>query len=234
MCNAIVTLNQKIMRKFLYFIATIFLPALLSSCSNAQHTSNNIYSKNREWTFNAKFIDNEGATTDSCLIKMKVSKPHFISFIANQTPIIYTYEINSKKYEEKTGVEEDESGVFIHPPRLGDFSFLQVPPMPGISYPLNSIREKEIELNTLKSEFKPASGKKIKQQLKQNNEKDTLVFKDQDIECVKLTGQNINYTEEIGTYKAEYWFSEVYGFMKMRYLKPDNSVLEIVLIETNF
>jgi len=106
--------------------------------------------------------------------------------------------------------------------------------MPGISYPLNSIREKEIELNTLKSEFKPASGKKIKQQLKQNNEKDTLVFKDQGIECVKLTGQNINYTEEIGTYKAEYWFSELYGFMKMRYLKPDNSVLEIVLIETNF
>ncbi len=122
--------------------------------------------------------------------------------------------------------------MFIHPPRLGDFAFLQVPPMPGISYPLNSIREKEIELNTLKSEFKPASGKKIKQQLKQNNEKDTLVFKNQNLACVKLTGQN--YTEEIGTYKAEYWFSEVYGFMKMRYLKPDNSVLEIVLTETNF
>lgn len=221
------------MTKYFYLITTIFLLTIVSSCSNAQN-ANNIYSENREWTFNAKFIDIDGQPTDSCLIQMKVSKPHFVSFIAKQTPIIYTYEINTKKYEEKTGVEEDENGVFIHPPRLGVFSFLQVPPMPSITYPLHSILEKEIELNTLKSEFKQASGKKIKQQLKQNNEKDTLVLKNKKIECVKITGQNINYTEEIGTYKAQYWFNEVYGFVKMRYLKPDNTILEIVLTETNF
>jgi len=222
------------MRAFLYFITTFFLLTFISSCTNVKNKSNNIYLKNREWIFNAKFIDSTGETTDSCLIKMKVSKTHFISFIASQTPIIYTYESNSKRYEEKTGVEEDENGVFIHPPRLGKFSFLQIPPMPSITYPLNAIVQKEIELNTLKSEFKPASGKKIKQQLIQNNEKDTLVFKNQKIECIKIIGQNINYTEEIGIYKAEYWFSKIYGFVKMRYLKPNNSVLEITLTETNF
>lgn len=222
------------MRKYTYFITLIFLLITVSSCSNAQNKSSNIYSENREWTFNAKFTDNKGIPLDSCFIKMKVSKPHLVSFIAKQIPIIYTYEINAKKYEEKTGVEENESGVFIHPPRLGIFSFLQVPPMPSITYPLNSIVEKEIELNTLKSEFKPASGKKIKQQLKQNNEIVTWLFKNQEIECVKVVGQNINYTEEIGTFKAEYWFNEVYGFVKMRYVKPDNTVLEITLTETNF
>lgn len=222
------------MKDTLYTIIIILILIFTSGCSNAQKNPDKIYKENREWKFIAKFLNSNGVVTDSCFIKMKVSKPHLVSFLANQTAILYTYEINFKEYEEKTGVEEDEYGVFIHPPRLGEFSFLQVPPMPSINYPLNSILEKEIELNTLKSEFKPASGKKIKQQLKQDNERDTLIFKDQSIECIKITGQNINYIEEIGTYKAEYWFNEMYGFVKMRYIKPDNSILNIVLIETNF
>jgi hypothetical protein len=106
--------------------------------------------------------------------------------------------------------------------------------MPSINYPLNSKLEKEIELNTLKSEYNPAAGKIIKQQLKQNNERDTLTFNNQSIECLKIIGQNMNYNKEIGTYKAEYWFNEVYGFVKMHYIKPDNSILDIVLMETNF
>lgn len=222
------------MREFLYTIIIVFIFTHISGCSNAQNNLDKIYRENREWKFIAKFSDNNGKLIDSFYIIMKVSKPHLVSFLANQTAIIYSYEINGKKYEEKTGVEEDEYGVFIHPPRLGEFSFLQVPPMPTINYPLNAILEKEIELNTLKSEFKPVSGKKIKQQLKQNNERDTFILKKQSIECVKIIGQNINYTEEIGTYKAEYLFNEIYGFVKMSYIKPDNSILKINLIETNF
>jgi len=222
------------MRRAYYFTIILYLLIFVCSCTNTLNNSNNIYIKNRTWNFSAKFIDSKGVITDSCQIEMKVSNSHFVSLLVNQTPIIYTYEINSTKYEEKTGVEEDESGVFLHPPRLSVFSFLQVPPMPSVTYPLNSIVEKEIELNTLKSEFNPASGKKIKQQLKQNNETDTLFLQNQKIVCVKIKGQNTNYIEEIGRFKAEFWFNEVYGFVKMRYLKPDNTILEIILTKTNF
>lgn len=205
----------------------------ISGCSQAKDKSK-IYTKGKEWKFEATFVDENNVITDSCSITMTVTKPHYISILTSQIPIVYKYQFGARKYDEKTGVEEDADGVFIHPPRMGKFSFLQVPPMPTVSYPLTATRIKSIELNTLKSEYKPASGKIIKQELKQNNVMDTLVINGKRIPCLKITGQNIDHIDEIGLFRVEYWFSSIYGFVKMHYIKPDNSGLQIILTATNF
>lgn len=44
-----------------------------------------------------------------------------------------------------------------------------------------------------------------------------------------INGENTNYLDELGKYKATYWFDQNYGFIRMKYEKPNGEIVDIKL-----
>lgn len=130
--------------------------------------------------------------------------------------------------QETTGIIEDETGISIHQPRLGDLYFTAILPMPSVNFPLENKTESEIETKILKSSFREINGKTIKQ-AKRSLGIDTLLYKGKLINCYVFEAENLNYITEIGKYSVRYWFNEKYGFVKYLYTKPDGTHIDIKL-----
>ena len=47
-------------------------------------------------------------------------------------------------------------------------------------------------------------------------------------------GWNTSHIEELGQYKVTYLFNERFGFVRFLYEKPDGSIVDMRLKQTNF
>ncbi len=56
--------------------------------------------------------------------------------IKNQTEVVISYEPDMRKYH-NTGIVENESNIWLHPPRSGSFRVLETCPFPYIKFPLS-------------------------------------------------------------------------------------------------
>lgn len=220
----------------LYSIVCFVLLIVIYSCTDKSETDDNkIYTDDREWTFKVAFKDATGKVADTCTLKLQVGEKSLASIMAGQKGIAYVYDNCDEPvaYKETTGVDESEEGIFLHSPRLGAFAFTEVIPFPTINYPAELKTSSEIELKVIKSTFKPAENKTIKQILERTIT-DTITYKGAKLVCFIVEGKNTNYIKEIGQYTGTYWFNEQYGFVRLLYKKPDGSTIDLVLTDTNF
>lgn len=227
--------SWKTLLRYTFLIIIVGAYSCKSDQSTNKQDSKNIYLDKREWTFKVYFKDALENVIDTCQLKLTVGKTSISSLLANQEGILYTYSgcNDSKSYKETTGVDESSNGIFLHPPRLGEFAFTEVVPFPRINYPVELQSSSEIELKVAKSAFKMAENKTFKHIIERTTT-DTLQYKNTTILCYVVEGRNTNYIEEIGRYKATYWFNQKYGFVRLSYFKPDKSSIDIVLENTNF
>ena len=211
----------------------IVIQTILVGCKVSSNP-NHIYQLGRKWTYDVHFLDGNGILTDSCRLVAEVKKGNFVSFLAGQQNLTYTYEDCCRKtIYESTGVDEDTSGVFIHPPRQDCFAFTQIAPMPSISLPPDIGSKREIELKVVKSTLKELNGKTVAQILTVTGV-DSFAYKEVYLPVYVLEGQNTNYREEFGIYHCRFFFNEKLGFVLLEYVKPDGQKVIIRLVETNF
>src|SRR5690606_29947729 len=128
---------------------------------------------------------------DSFKIVMKIQH-NLTALLSQQIPIIYEYPYGGNMIQETTGIIEDETGISIHQPRLGDLYFTAILPMPSVNFPLENKTESEIETKILKSSFREINGKTIKQ-AKRSLGIDTLLYKGKLINCYVFEAENLNY-----------------------------------------
>ncbi len=147
-----------------------------------------------------------------------------------QTIIKYDYyDANDRVfYGEKTGVIEDSSRIFLHPPRIHFFSYNQLNPFPYIKFPLEKNKYWELEFgipqHTLeKIPWLNNSSLRINY---------SFVSKDiysgpMDIDSVyKYEAFGIN--EQIKT-RSVFYFNEKLGFVRMEFLTVEGIKIEMVL-----
>ena len=195
------------------------------SCSAQDAES--IFTLGKKWVYSCTFYSKEQKIIDSFTIAMKIQS-NLTALLSQQIPIMYEYPYDGKMIQETTGIIEDETGISIHQPRLGDLYFTAILPMPSVNFPLESKTKSEIETKILKSSFHQINGKTIKQ-AKRSLGVDSLNYKSELIKCYVFEAENLNYIPEIGRYKMRYWFNEKYGFVRYLYTTPEGNVIDIKL-----
>lgn len=211
-------------------IILIFFLITLIAC--AQYQEGQIYQKGRIWNYTYSFDSANGQISSGKII-MTCGKMNFSAFISGYKPIQYEYTSDNGKVFETTSVDENETDIFLHPPRLEQFAFAQVPPMPSISLPVQQKTTWTGTLTVVKAAYKKANGKKIQSKSKISG-KENFKLGDKDIECWVIEGENTSHHDELGKFSCKYLFNEVYGFVKLEYFKPNNEHLTISLDEVNF
>lgn len=210
------------MKRFLFFLS-VATPLLLSGCSSQKPT---VYQFGETYTFDVLFINEKGDTVDNCKIKMKIGK----SSPWGQYGLRYDYDscMGHPAYYEKTSFSDNEKGIELHPPRMGALAFTGILPYPSYSYPHGCIVSASGEIDIRKSTFKQASGKIVKYKYEQQGF-DTIQFRGSAIECYIVHGENTSHHQDLGHYRAAYWFHPKYGFVRWEYTLSDNSIVILQL-----
>ena len=214
-------MNKHLKRSIGFIVTLVFF----ISCRG--QATDSIFIKGKIWEYNCVIYSTEKEVINSFPITMEVES-NLTAFLSQQTPIVYTYPYNEETIKETTGIIEDETGISIHQPRLGDLYFTAILPMPSINYPLQNESESQSETKIVKSSFNEINGKTIKQ-AKRTVGTDTISYKKEMITCYMYEAENLNLLGEVGKYSLKYWFNEKYGFVKYLYTKPDGSIVEINL-----
>ena len=66
------------------------------------------------------------------------------------------------------------------------------------------------------------------------NETEEFDYNGNRLLCYKIEGWNVSHVEEFGQYKVTYFYNENYGFVRFLYEKPNGSIVDIKLKQTNF
>lgn len=210
------------MKRFLFFISAVSL-SLLCGCSSNKPI---VYQFGETYTFGVLFIDAKGDTIDNCEIKMKPGK----ASPWGQYGLRYDYDscIEYPAYEENTSYSDNESGIELHPPRMGALAFTGILPYPTYSYPVGCIVSASGEIDIKQSTFTQSSGKTIQYKYEQQGI-DTIQFRGNAIGCYMVQGENTSHHQDIGHYHVTYWFHPQYGFLRWEYILPKGNIVEISL-----
>lgn len=223
------------MRQFLSFI--LFSMVLFSSgCTFNKNNDNTIYIPGRQFKFSILYINEDGTIRKVDPLELAVTDGFYPQ--RKQTAINWTHYqtdgMDTLIVNETTGVVDSESQFFIHPPREGDLHILSFAEFPAI----NTFAFKD-STSTLKSSGAVTMAKSYK------GKTITKVHTTQEYRgktTVSLpTGKALRAhhlvaraTSELGSIHGNYYFSEVFGFVRMDYDLPDNTQVSIRLTETNF
>ena len=210
------------MKRFLFFISAVF-PFLISGCSSQKPV---VYQFGETYTFDVLFINEKGDTTDNCEIKMKPCK----TSPWGQYGLHYNYDtcMGNPAYYEKTIYSDNENGIELHPPRMGALAFTGIVPFPTYTYPIGCMVSASGEMKILESTFAPATGKTIKYEYEQRGV-DTILFRGDYIESYTVQGENTSHHDSLGHYHVMYWFHPKYGFIRWKYILPNDKTVEILL-----
>jgi hypothetical protein len=182
-----------------------------------------IYKPGREWQYKGYFLDNKSDTIDFQVVGLKVTGK---DFLGQQIEIMWNYYEKASGANslvitkgERTGVINDSQTVWIHPPRMSDFSFTELTPFPHVRKPLTEGNEWKSMLNIGKG-WGEWENLTVKESYKAIGQKDvsTLMKKLPNCWQVDATGES-----EAGTYKITYYFHPQYGFVRWEYTKPDST-----------
>ncbi|MBX2887746.1 MAG: hypothetical protein KF829_03765 [Ferruginibacter sp.] len=215
-------------------ISIFCLVCFCVSCSSPKNEKNSIYQQGRRWDYKVIFYNSDKTIKDTCSLSMEVKKGNFISFLSGQKNLTYSYRhCCNKNMTESTGVEEDSTHVFIHPPRLDCFAFTEMTPMPAISLPIVIGSTKELTLKIVKSTFSELSGKTISQYQKVVG-KENFKYKNTNLSTYAIEGENTSFVNEFGKYFSTFLFNEALGFVFLKYQNPNGEFVTMTLEDTNF
>lgn len=201
-------------------------------------THNNIYKKDREWTYKGTFLDKNGVPKDSQRVVLTVTGKDFFG----QTGIKYKYldnegkklewettegkdsygktEIYSRVKEvEETGVIEGPDKVWIHPPRSLGFRFTELTAFPEIHKPFREGKEWTGVLSIGKGWGK-WEGIEVQQHYKIAGQKDIAASMMNFTNCWQI---DATAESKEGIYRTTFYFHDKYGFVKWEYTRPDSS-----------
>lgn len=221
----------------LFFKSTKLICHLLILCSLfgcSSQEKNPIYYEGREFIFQVT-ISKDSTILKTHKIKLKVTNGLYakIIFEGKQTGVQWVYETGvdsttGKTMTETTGVIDDSTDVSLHPPRFGYMAFTEIPPFPDISLPPDTGSTSTITLYGIRGHG-DLDGKKIKKTFKVVGETSLTLFKKTYKNVWVIKGENTNYLKELGQYKVTYWFDEKFGFIRMKYEKPNGEIVDMKL-----
>lgn len=206
----------------------------LFSCS-AQEKDETYY-KGREFTYQVE-ISERDSVLKTHEIKLKVIGGLRAKIMTGgQTGIQYTYtdvidSTTNKPLIETTGAIDKDNRVFIHPPRMAYMTFAEIAPFPDINRKTKIGVNSEGVLSGIKGHG-DLDGKQIKQVDTVVAKKDVKLLGKKYSDVWIIHGENTNYLDEIGKYKVIYWFDQNYGFIRMKYIKPNGETVDLKLKET--
>lgn len=189
-----------------------------------------IFKPGRIWIYKTFFINPKGDTVDSQTIKLEV----FNELCGQERKIKWTYskhqsydsdtilrrELNvpiSYVTEEITGALEDNKGVFLHPPRMGEFEFTELAPFP---YFFKNKKLWENVLTITLSRNEKWLGLKVTTCSEIIGEIKTSTLYKKPLKCLQIDTRG---ESKEGVYKATYYFHPQYGFVRWEYIKPDST-----------
>ena len=216
--------------KSLFYTIVSFL---LLSCSTSQ--DNSIYVRGSEFLYEVEISDGNNIL-DTQSILLRVPSEGVSRFTYGQTGIQYLYitlsESDGDTLTEVTGVVESSDKIYLHPPRKDFMAFAEIPPQPQISLPLKVGNYSETELKIAKG-WGELNGKKIKQSLKVAGGDELKMYGHSYDSLWLIEGKNISHLNELGQYSVTYWFDEKLGFIRMKYTKPDSTIVDLKLKKFN-
>ena len=212
-------------------LSMIFLYTLVS-CS--EQDKNPIYYEGREFTYIVEIIKDDKIRKHT--LKLKVTNALWSKIMTGgQTGIEYIYKdiidsTTGKPLFETTGAIDKDNRVFIHPPRKAYMAFAEIPPMPNIYRNTEVGTTSESVLSVVKGHG-ILDGKKIKQVDTVVAKKDVKLLGKEYNDVWIIHGENTNYLDELGKYRAVYWFEQTNGFIRMKYTKPNSETVDLKLKE---
>jgi len=214
-----------------------YLLILCSFFGCSSQEKNPIYYKGRTFIYQVKTLkDSTVLRTDKIKLKVTDNLSAKIMFLGKQTGIKWVYETvvdstSGKPITETTGVIDDSTQVYLHPPRLNFMSFTEIPPFPNIFLPPDTRSTITVTTSVVKG-FGKLDGKKLKQTFKVIGKENLTLFDKKYKDVWVIQGGNTNYIDKIGQYKVTYWFDQNYGFIRMKYEKPNGEIVDLKLKPT--
>jgi hypothetical protein len=130
----------------------------------------------------------------------------------NQTVIKYSFYDANNKYigSERTGVIENETNLWLHPPRYDDLLILNTNSYPFLTFEKKWLYELNVTFNEVNTN--------VISVYKVINEKDYLLIK-------------TRTKSDLGDCSATFKYSPIHGFLEMNYTNFDNSQVILTLID---
>jgi len=204
------------------------IPDELLSNENRFDIDNVIYSVDKEFLFEVKFLVNsKEVDTELKRIKMIIqgtTKP-FSNFDSDysQTVIKYDYfnSNNERLHRERTGLVENSKNIWLHPPRMDIAEILQLSAFPFIRFDKNKwIWKLDAGYQDYKDVHLVSEYKKSK----------PINFATDfgDLKCIPI---NVITKSHIGESSSKFLFTEKYGFVNLEFNTIENSTIILNLIK---
>ncbi len=151
-----------------------------------------------------------------------------------------TWSSTDKSHIETTGVKITSEEIFLHPPRLLEYSILEFCPFPLVHFPLKVGHTWEWELNNIGDYYHRVLKSKTKSKITVKNKytvnrKISWLLKatNKYIECFEIIA--IGKTA-IGESKSTFYYSQLYGFVYLNFetLNGDKYVMTLTKQSINF
>ena len=218
---------------------------------NRYNINNRIYEVGSAFTYSYQYVDAEGRPMnfrftdddwefrqpggdDENLVTLGVSsglKP-MTDWIPDYNQTVIRYHYSNKETFEMTGLIENESNIWLHPPRDGLFGILQLSPYPTVKYPLTtgSRWQWQFDIGSGWGDERWATW-------------DGVIT---NVTTYEITGNEMRETQwgqlevfiveaesvsEIGTSSLRAVYNDQYGFLIMDYTNIDGSKMNLELIE---
>ena len=198
--------------------------------------NNNVYTLGKEFVFNIKITENgstfflkENETEDfeltSDIDSLKISEIHltvikprmFQRTNKKQTEVYYSYEPNPT-ITSSTGIVENIENIWIHPPRSGFFKSLETCPFPYVKLnkPIGYKWTDSMSIGNHWSNRKWGKwdGRLMLDYEYEIAEREKIDSKLGEIDCLVINAIAIS---EIGESKLKAYYSNKYGFVKLKY-----------------
>ncbi|QHT70373.1 hypothetical protein GXP67_28815 [Rhodocytophaga rosea] len=191
-----------------------------------------VYLKDREMVYAVKLYGKkaEFVKHDTLIFKCNLKDRHPE---VGQTECIWRRKADTMK--EFTGVTENDTTVWIHPPRFEDYRVLAFSPFPVLKYPLKAGSTWNFDI-TIGGDW----GSKDLMEWKGLKEfkafykllgKETLSTKLGKLECYKILAEGSN---DFGKTQLVLFFNEKYGFVQLHYQNINQTSMQIELIDEVF
>tara|TARA_Y100001949_G_C15927854_1_gene304236 strand:+ start:233 stop:955 length:723 start_codon:yes stop_codon:yes gene_type:complete len=145
-----------------------------------------------------------------------------------ETEIGFTFS-NAKNRLEQTGIVENETNLWIHPPRTGAFKMLELYPYPYIKHTTDSWEDMMI----IGGHWIDSIDNKEKIRLDfhyENTENQAIETPLGKLACTITEGQSIGL---LGTYSLTSYYHPSYGFVRLKYHIAQNTTVDFWLVDVN-
>ncbi len=169
-------------------------------------------------------------------ISVFATQTPMVGFLPEQTIIRYGFynEVGEIGFGELTGLIEDSTKVWLHPPRALGFVILEFSPFPEILKPFDKdtswVREMHIPQQWSEKLNLDVDGSTSMQITYKQGAQQTMTTPLGELDCYKVTAES---TGKLGQTQATFYFHEEFGFVQMEYDNIDGSRLQFVLTSMN-